>query len=223
MFPNGADFVRVVFHAVIIVAEVGALWWMTNSLANAFSASDQARHEAEEARTEAIHLQEENAQYDDQERVKQEVVSQRIAAFQEEISAKLDGVGIKVQEMRGSAEELGAVAQDTTGRASSVSDASETASSNVQMVASAAEELSSSIAEISRQVEQTTSIVVQATENAQTSNQKVAGLAEAANRIGEVVTLIQAIAEQTNPAGAERHDRGRACRRGWQGFRGRCR
>ncbi|MES0809961.1 methyl-accepting chemotaxis protein [Roseibium sp. SCPC15] len=198
VFPSGADFGRVVFHAVIVVAEVGALWWMTNSLANAFTASDHAREEAEEARAEAVHLQEENAQHDDKEREKQEIISQRIASFQDEISAKLDGVGEKVHEMRSSAEELGAVAQDTTGRASSVSEASETASSNVQMVASAAEELSSSIAEISRQVEQTTGIVVQATDNAQTSNQKVAGLAEAANRIGEVVTLIQAIAEQTN-------------------------
>ncbi|WP_305987657.1 methyl-accepting chemotaxis protein [Roseibium sp. MMSF_3544] len=198
VFPNGADLARVVFHAVIVVAEVGALWWMTNSLANAFMASDQAREEAEEARTEAIHLQEENAQHTEMERAKQVSISERISVFQDEIAAKLNGVGAKVHEMRGSAVELGEVAQDTTGRASSVSDASETASSNVQMVASAAEELSSSISEISRQVERTTGIVMQATENAQTSNQKVAGLAEAANRIGEVVTLIQAIAEQTN-------------------------
>lgn len=198
VFPNGADFARVVFHALIVVAEVGALWWMTNSLAIAFTASDEAREEAEKAQAEALQLQEENSRHTDAEREKQHTVSERIAVFQQEIASKLDGVGLKVAEMRGSAEELGAVAQDTTGRATSVSDASETASSNVQMVASAAEELSSSIAEISRQVEQTTEIVMKATENAQTSNRKVAGLSEAANRIGEVVTLIQAIAEQTN-------------------------
>ncbi|WP_282044859.1 methyl-accepting chemotaxis protein [Roseibium album] len=198
VFPNGADFTRVVFHAVIVVAEVGALWWMTNSLAAAFTASDQAREEAERAQAEALHLQDENSRHAETERAKQATIEHRIMAFQEEVAAKLDGVSVKVEEMRGSAEELGSVAQDTTGRAISVSDASETASSNVQMVASAAEELSSSIAEISRQVEQTTSIVMQATDNAQTSNRKVAGLAEAANRIGEVVTLIQAIAEQTN-------------------------
>ncbi|MET1413575.1 methyl-accepting chemotaxis protein [Roseibium sp. HPY-6] len=198
VFPNGADFARVVFHAVVLIAEVAALWWMTNSLATAFNASDQAREEAERAQEEAIHLQEENSRHTELEREKQSVIAGRISEFQNEIASKLDGVSVKVGEMRGSAEELGTVAQDTTGRAVSVSDASETASSNVQMVASAAEELSSSIAEISRQVEQTTGIVVKATENAQTSNQKVAGLAEAANRIGEVVTLIQAIAEQTN-------------------------
>ncbi|WP_269583937.1 methyl-accepting chemotaxis protein [Roseibium sp. Sym1] len=198
VFPDGADFSRVVLHAVVVVAEVGALWWMTNNLANAFGASDRARLEAEAARQEALHLQEQRAEQDEDKLARQQAVNDRIVAFQNEISSKLDSVGQKVREMRGAAEELGSVAEGTTGQAASVSEASETASSNVQMVASAAEELSSSIAEISRQVEQTTGIVDQATANAQTSNQKVAGLAEAANRIGEVVTLIQAIAEQTN-------------------------
>ncbi|MCK7614147.1 methyl-accepting chemotaxis protein [Roseibium sediminicola] len=198
VFPNGADFSRVVFHAVIVVAEVGALWWMTHNLAQAFSTSDRARKDAEAARGEALRLQAQTVELDEEKLAKQQIVNDRIAAFQTEISAKLDSVGQKVREMRGAAEELGSVAENTTGQAASVSEASETASSNVQMVASAAEELSSSIAEISRQVEQTTGIVDQATANAQTSNQKVAGLAEAANRIGEVVTLIQAIAEQTN-------------------------
>jgi len=198
VFPDGSDFARVVFHAIIVVVEVGVLWWMTDNLGRAFDASDRARNEAESARQEALRLQELTAEQDAQERQKQIAVNERIGIFQQEIAAKLDGVGMKVQEMRQAAEELGADARDSTGQAASVSDASETASSNVQMVASAAEELSSSIAEISRQVEQTTVIVDRATENAQTSNQKVAGLAEAANRIGEVVTLIQAIAEQTN-------------------------
>jgi len=198
VFPDGANLGRVIFHALIVVMEVAALWWLSDRLIKAFEASDRAREEAEASRAEAIRLQEENALHDDKERQKQVRVTERIVRFQNEVSAKLDGVGQKVLEMRNSAEELGVVARETTGQASSVSGASETASSNVQMVASAAEELSSSIAEISRQVEQTSAVVVRATENAQTSNQKVVGLAEAANRIGEVVTLIQAIAEQTN-------------------------
>ncbi|MEP1932072.1 MAG: methyl-accepting chemotaxis protein [Roseibium sp.] len=198
VFPNGSDFTRVVIHATIIIAEVATLWWITDCLEKAFGASDKARDEAVEAQSKATLLRKENEAHSENEHNKQEQIGVRIAAFENEIAAKLTSVGEKVGEMRVSAEELGHVAEDTTNRASSVSDASETASSNVQMVASAAEELSSSIAEISRQVEQTTGIVVQATENAQTSNQKVAGLAEAASRIGEVVTLIQAIAEQTN-------------------------
>ncbi len=75
---------------------------------------------------------------------------------------------------------------------------SENASSNVQAVASATEELNASISEISRQVATTAEIVGQTTTNTQSSNEKIAGLAEAANRIGDVVSLISEIAEQTN-------------------------
>jgi len=75
---------------------------------------------------------------------------------------------------------------------------SENASANVQAVASATEELNASIAEISRQVATTAEIVGQTTTSAQTSNQKIEGLAEAANKIGDVVSLISEIAEQTN-------------------------
>ncbi|SHM42431.1 methyl-accepting chemotaxis protein [Roseibium suaedae] len=75
---------------------------------------------------------------------------------------------------------------------------SESASANVQAVASATEELNASISEIARQVETTADIVGRTTRNAQASNEKIAGLAEAANRIGDVVSLISEIAEQTN-------------------------
>jgi len=198
VFPTGTDFGRVVFHALIVVAEVAALWWTTDCVAKAFAVSDEAREQAEAAQAEALALRGQDEHRAEDDRMKQEAVAKRIARFQSEITAKLDSVAAKAAEMRGSAQDLGQIAEDTTGRAASVSSASENASSNVQTVASAAEELSASISEISRQVEQTTDIVVRATENAQTSNRKVAGLAEAANRIGEVVTLIQAIAEQTN-------------------------
>jgi methyl-accepting chemotaxis protein len=75
---------------------------------------------------------------------------------------------------------------------------SENASANVQAVASATEELNASISEISRQVETTAGIVAQTTTAAQVSNGKISGLADAANRIGDVVSLISEIAEQTN-------------------------
>jgi len=87
-------------------------------------------------------------------------------------------------------------ASETRGRGA-VQDA-EQASANVQAVASATEELNASIAEISRQVQTTSEIVERTTESAQASNEKIAGLADAANRIGDVVSLISEIAEQTN-------------------------
>ena len=76
--------------------------------------------------------------------------------------------------------------------------ASDSASANVQTVASAAEELSASIGEIGRQIGATSEIVNQATRHTADTTEKVGGLAQAAQKIGEVVTLIQDIAEQTN-------------------------
>ena len=62
----------------------------------------------------------------------------------------------------------------------------------------AAEELAASVQEISRQVAQASTIASSAVEEAQRTNDRIGGLAEASQRIGEVVTLINDIASQTN-------------------------
>ena len=71
---------------------------------------------------------------------------------------------------------------------------------NVQatVVAGAAVELSSSIGEITRQMTRSATIASEALEEADRSNAMVQGLAEAANEIGERVSLINDIASQTN-------------------------
>jgi methyl-accepting chemotaxis protein len=58
--------------------------------------------------------------------------------------------------------------------------------------------LASSIAEIGRQLAQTTDLVRVAVSEAQSTNEEISGLAQAAQKIGDVVKLIRAIAEQTN-------------------------
>src|SRR6185437_16204677 len=76
--------------------------------------------------------------------------------------------------------------------------ASEQTSANVQTVAASAEEMTSSISEIGRQVTQAATIAKQAVADAQRTNGTVNTLAEAAQKIGQVVQLIQDIASQTN-------------------------
>ena len=56
----------------------------------------------------------------------------------------------------------------------------------------------SSIAEISRQLTQTSDIVALAAQEARTTDDEIAGLAEGAQKIGDVVKLIRDIAGQTN-------------------------
>ncbi|WP_269580617.1 methyl-accepting chemotaxis protein [Roseibium sp. Sym1] len=125
-------------------------------------------------------------------------VAELIAGFRSEVTEMLDAVQGNSEQMRQAAEEMNGLADETAGDASSASAASEQASTNVQTVASASEELSASIQEIRRQVLSTAEIVQEASRAAVQTNSKIEGLADAAQRIGDVVNLISAIAEQTN-------------------------
>lgn len=97
--------------------------------------------------------------------------------------------------------DLGQIAQeisDTTRQASTAASASQQTSSNVQAVASGAEELAASVAEISQQVGHALRISEEAVHEGDRTNTIVGGLSEAAQRIGDIVNLINNIAAQTN-------------------------
>ena len=68
----------------------------------------------------------------------------------------------------------------------------------METAAVAADELSRSIAEISRQLIHATDIVSMATSEARSTDNEMAGLAAGAQKIGDVIKLIRAIAGQTN-------------------------
>lgn len=86
----------------------------------------------------------------------------------------------------------------TTQEIASASAASSATAANVQAVASAAEELVSSVREIGRRVDQASQITGQAVDLGRKTNDIVSGLALSADRIGQVVNLINTIASQTN-------------------------
>ncbi|MCW2246355.1 methyl-accepting chemotaxis protein [Azospirillum fermentarium] len=119
-------------------------------------------------------------------------------SFAGTIDAVVRSVSSSAERMRGNAESLTLSAEETQAAVSTVSSASLQASSNVETVAAAAEELSASIGEISRHVGEATQVADRAVQEAQATNATVQGLADAANRIGEVVELINSIAAQTN-------------------------
>jgi methyl-accepting chemotaxis protein len=118
--------------------------------------------------------------------------------FEASVGAVVDGVTSAATELEATAQNLTATAEETSRQATAVSAASEETTQNVQTVASATEELSASIREISGQVTESTRIVSGAVEQANDSNAKVKMLADAAEKIGAVVTLINEIAGQTN-------------------------
>src|SRR5262249_52951661 len=67
-----------------------------------------------------------------------------------------------------------------------------------EIAAIAADELTGSIGEIGRQLARTADIVRGAVDEAQGTNREITALAQAAQKIGDVIKLIRAIAGQTN-------------------------
>jgi methyl-accepting chemotaxis protein len=129
---------------------------------------------------------------------RQETIEGLINDFRTEIEQLVGVVAGNADQMEATARALAAIAEEARDRAGTAASASELASDGVQTVAAAAEELSASIGEISRQTETATVVAQRATGEAKKTDATISGLADAATRIGNVITLIKAIAEQTN-------------------------
>jgi methyl-accepting chemotaxis protein len=125
-------------------------------------------------------------------------IDQLTREFNDGAASALAAVSTAAVRMKGSAETMSRVAAEAKQLTSATASASAQAAGNVQTVAAATEELSGSISEISRQVGECTRIATQAVEQVGRSEITVTALANAADRIGEVVGLINTIAAQTN-------------------------
>jgi methyl-accepting chemotaxis protein len=121
-----------------------------------------------------------------------------VEVFRTSVERTLESFSTQTLGMRRTAEALRGISSKASKQAHSATDASGETSSNVQAVAAAAEELAASIQEISRQVIQSSDIIRQADHTSTSSAREIETLAEAGQRIGTVVDLIQAIAGQTN-------------------------
>ena len=118
--------------------------------------------------------------------------------FEASVRGVVDMLSSAATELQAAAQSMSSTAKEADRQAVSVARASDEASRNVQTVASATEELSSSVDEISRQVSESTRISGAAVEEAAQTRLSVQGMAETAQKIGAVVTLINDIASQTN-------------------------
>jgi methyl-accepting chemotaxis protein len=118
--------------------------------------------------------------------------------FDQDVTLVLKAVSAATTEMQATAASMTSTAEETARQATAVANASEEASTNVTTVSVATEELTASIHEISRQVQQSAQVAGRAVADADRTNVQVKGLADAAQKIGEVVGLINDIASQTN-------------------------
>jgi|GEM_PF-1223045 methyl-accepting chemotaxis protein len=158
--------------------------------------------EAEQNRTERENQAEEERKREATENTtrveRQEKMDGLTGDFSDTVEGILGIVASQATQMESTAQNMSGVAETTRNQSNTVSTAAEQASASVQTVATAAEELSASVDEISRQVTHSAKISGEAVAAAEGTNQTIRELAEAAQRIGDVVDLINDIASQTN-------------------------
>ena len=118
--------------------------------------------------------------------------------FDDKIKSVVANLSTAAAEVEADAGGLAATAEQTNNQASRLAAVSKQATAGVQTVAAAAEELTGSIGEIRRQAGSANSTALDAVKEMQQTNQSVAVLAGAAQKIGEVVSFISGIAAQTN-------------------------
>ncbi|UGV29165.1 HAMP domain-containing protein [Rhodopseudomonas boonkerdii] len=118
--------------------------------------------------------------------------------FEREVGRIIELVAAASQALEAEAGSMSQTASNAQGLSLKVAQASEETSSSVQSVASASEQMAASVVEIGRQVQQSSQIADEAVGQARMMNDRVALLAAAASKIGDVVQFISGIASQTN-------------------------
>jgi methyl-accepting chemotaxis protein len=138
-----------------------------------------------------------NALLDEQE-ARRARVEEAIAWFRQSVEGVLTTVADGVTAMQSTASVLAETSRETTAQTVGAVHTSNEAFGSAQIAATAADELSKSIGEINRQLARASEVVVAAATEAQSTNQEIATLAQAARKIDDVVKLIQSVAGQTN-------------------------
>ncbi len=129
---------------------------------------------------------------------REQKLSSLIEDFEHDIGEVIAGLDNSARQMNETSKTLSSIADETQRETGAAAASSADLSQNVQTVAGTIEEFSSSIKEISHQVNRASEVVSKASSKTQNTNNEVADLAVAAQRIGEAIVLIQQIAEQTN-------------------------
>ncbi|MBZ0217265.1 MAG: methyl-accepting chemotaxis protein, partial [Fimbriimonadaceae bacterium] len=121
-----------------------------------------------------------------------------VSEFESQMHEVVGSVSSAATELQASANTLAQTSGSVAEQSTSVAAAAEEASANVHTVAAATEELTSSISEIDRQVKQSSEVTTSAVNEVKQTDVDIWALAEASEKIGEVVSLISDIAAQTN-------------------------
>ncbi|GLS45243.1 methyl-accepting chemotaxis protein [Methylobacterium brachythecii] len=198
VFPDGADFMRVMLHAVVLVIEAGALALAAVQLTKAFSATEAAARQAAnsaaaERQTEMVARQTRGLEH-----YRQQSLGEVVADFRTALIAIERQVDQETTSMQHTALALSRVADEARLHAGRAEVTASKTAQNVVSASAGAEELTVSINEIAGQSGQARSLIERMNQIAISTGQDVRHLAGLAEQIEAVIGLIKSIADQTN-------------------------
>ena len=125
-------------------------------------------------------------------------IEELMAGFDSKINRTFDFISQSIKKIYDSTSYLSTNAEQTSSQITLISSATDEMAQNIQSVSHSGANLSSSLSNVLTQVTESHNISQSANSQANDANTKIQGLADAAQRIGEVVSLINDIANQTN-------------------------
>ncbi|MBK3774858.1 HAMP domain-containing protein [Azospirillum brasilense] len=129
---------------------------------------------------------------------KREAMNGLADQFERSVGSIVELVSHAAAELEGAAQTLNATMERANDQAGTVAAAATQATANVESVAAACGQLAGSVSSIGQQVRQSADIANRAVRNAEDTQATAEGLVSTSQKIGEVVQLINSIAQQTN-------------------------
>lgn len=118
--------------------------------------------------------------------------------FEFQVQVIIEEVMAEVEKVKALSEQMNGIIESNNKKTEAAASGAGYTSRDVNTVASAAEEMSSSVREVAGQIQKSGNSVKEAVAANRSANEVAAMLGTAANKIGEIVNLIQSIAGQIN-------------------------
>lgn len=149
---------------------------------------------AERAERAAIELEQQERARAEQQRVLSELADQ----FERTVGDVVSGVAAASSQLKGTAGTMAGVAEESTRQTARVVSAMTEANTGANAAAAASDEFAVSIGEISRQAASSAELAREASGTAAHADATISALSASAGEIGQIVDMIQSIAQRTN-------------------------
>jgi methyl-accepting chemotaxis protein len=214
VFIGSGDFARVMVHALAVLMVLGVLAPVMMNMAKLFVEQAEARQSSEEsakaarealaaAQASELHAEAERARRKNAERLanadarKNELV-ELAGAFESSVANIVQSVGSAAEQLEKAANDLNRFASEAGDESTTAANEAQSASRNVLDVSAKVSELSKSIASIAAAAEQQAELGELAHKTSQTGESAITSLTEHTANIEGFVSLIEAVAAQTN-------------------------